>query len=290
TLAGAALGVAAALAREFWHLPEVVLLVLAVAPVALLAAIRPSFRLAPVTAAIVLLGSSGNVSPLVAAMDRVGEIFLGTIVGIAVSMLVLPSRARLICFERAAELLHLLAQLLVLHLNPPDATTRDTVDRLNDQVRNALGKVATAAQEAGHEHVTFMAGEPVPDRLLRGLRRLHIDVVFVSRATAANGFDWHGLGPALGEVAGSFRATLETLAATLLPGNPVPKSGRADLDLAPLDLMALDRAIATLRTAIAAGAGDPAASRDIGALTFVIETLRRDLGDLADALARPATN
>ncbi len=54
TLAGAALGVAAALARGFWDAPEIVFLVPAVAPVALLAAIRPSFRVAPVTAAIVL--------------------------------------------------------------------------------------------------------------------------------------------------------------------------------------------------------------------------------------------
>src|SRR6185437_14021858 len=49
---------------------------LAVAPVALLAAIRPSFRVAPVTAAIVLLASSGTASPLAAALDRVGEIAL----------------------------------------------------------------------------------------------------------------------------------------------------------------------------------------------------------------------
>jgi Fusaric acid resistance protein-like len=53
TLAGAVLGAAAALAGEFWRVPQVLLLLLAVAPVALLAAIRPSFRIAPVTAAIV---------------------------------------------------------------------------------------------------------------------------------------------------------------------------------------------------------------------------------------------
>jgi uncharacterized membrane protein YccC len=55
TLAGAVLGAAVALTGEFWHVPQVLLLLLAVAPVALLAAIRPSFRIAPVTAAILLL-------------------------------------------------------------------------------------------------------------------------------------------------------------------------------------------------------------------------------------------
>jgi hypothetical protein len=282
TVAGAAVGFAAALARRLGDVPEVVLLVLAVAPLALLAALRPSFRLAPVTAAIVLLGNSGAVSPLASALYRIGEISLGTLVGIAVSMLVLPSRARQICFERAAEVLDLLAQLLGLHLLPSDATTREMADRLTERVRSGLGKVATAAQEAGREHATFMADEPVPDRLVRGLRRLRIDVVFVSRATAANGFDWHDLGPVLGEVAERFRAICETLAGALLQGNP---ASTPSPDLAELDL-----AIAKLRSAVDAGAGDPAALRAASVLPFVIETLRRDLGDLADALGRPATS
>src|SRR5205807_2188027 len=131
------------------------------------------------TAAIVLLASSGNASPIASALYRVVEIALGTIVGIAVSMLVLPSRARQLCFERSAEVLTLLAQLLVLHLQPPDKTTREAVDRLNDGVRSGLGKVATAAQEARREHTIRVAEEPVPERLVRGLRRLRIDVAFV---------------------------------------------------------------------------------------------------------------
>jgi len=282
TLAGAALGVAAALARGFWDAPEIVFLVPAVAPVALLAAIRPSFRVAPVTAAIVLLASSSNASPLAAALYRVVEISLGTTVGIAVSILVLPSRARRICFERSAELLTVLAQLLVLHLQPPEATKGDAVDRLNERVRSGLGKVATAAQEARREHATRVADEPVPDRLVRALRRLRIDVVFVGRATAASGFDWQALGPVLGEVAGSFGATFEALAVALRQKNPAPAPSP--------DLADLDRAIAKLRSAIEAGADDPAAPREASVLPFVIATLRRDLGDLVDALARPATS
>jgi uncharacterized membrane protein YccC len=277
TLAGAALGAAAALARASWDVPLVVLLVLAVAPVALLAAIRPSFRVAPVTAAIVLLASSGNASPLAAALDRVGEIALGTVVAIAVSMLVLPSRARGLCFALSAELLDLFAQLLALHLRPPDGTKREAIDRLNKRVRDGLGKLATAAREAHREHAIRVTGEPVPDRLLRTLRRLRIDVVFVGRATAANGFDRHGLESVLGELADSFRAVLETLAGTLQ---------REDRAPAP-DLVELDRAIGKLRSALDAGTEDPAASRKPVALAFVIDTLRRDLGDLADALARP---
>ena len=277
TLAGAALGASAAVAREFWDAPQVLLLLLAVAPVAPLAAIRPSFRVAPVTAAIVLLASPGNASPIVSAMHRVIEIALGTIVGIVVSIFVLPSRAKRICFERSADMLKLLAQLLVLHLQPPDPTKRDAIERLNDRVRTELGKIGTAAQEARREHTTLMADEPVPDRLVRTLRRLRSDVVFVGRATAATDLDWHGLGLVLGEVASAFRVVFEALSETLRHENPTP------------DLADVDEAIARLRIAIDEAADNPVSSHNAVVLLFVVDTLRRDLGDLTDALARPAT-
>jgi uncharacterized membrane protein YccC len=277
TLAGAALGAAAALAREFWDAPQVLLLLLAVAPVTPLAAIRPSFRVAPVTAAIVLLATPGDASPITSAMLRVVEIALGTIIGIVVSMLVLPSRARRICFEHAAETLQLLAQLLVLHLRPPDPTKREAIDGLNGRVRAELGKVETAAQEARREHATRVAEEAAPDRVVRTLRRLRSDVAFVGRATAAGDLDWSGLGPILGEVSSALRVAFTALSETLLCDNPAP------------DLSDVDQAMAKLRIAIDDGAGNPDASHSAIILPFVIETLRRDLGDLTDALARPAT-
>jgi uncharacterized membrane protein YccC len=163
--------------------PQVLLLLLAVAPVALLAAIRPSFRIAPVTAAIVLFTTRSNASPITSAMDRVVEIALGTIIGIIVSILVLPSRAQRICFERSAEILKRLAQVLVLHLQPPDAAKPDEIERLNERVRAELAKVEAAAEEARREHLIRVAEGPVPERLVRTLRRLRSDVTFVGRAT-----------------------------------------------------------------------------------------------------------
>jgi uncharacterized membrane protein YccC len=276
TLAGAALGAAVALVREFWDAPQVLLLLLAVAPVAALAALRPSFRVAPVTAAIVLLANPSDTSPITSAVHRVIEIALGTIIGIVVSILVLPSRARRICVERAAEMLTLLAQALMLHLQPPDPAKQEVIERLNDRVRTELGKVDTAAQEARREHTTRMAEEPVPDRLLRALRRLRSDVVFVGRATAANDLDWQGLDLVLSEVASAFRVIFEAFSDTLLHASPAP------------DLANVDQAIAKLRIAID-DAHNPVASHDAAVLPFVIETLRRDLADLTDVLARPAT-
>src|SRR5262249_31929323 len=62
TLAGAALGAVVAFAEEAWGFDRVLLLVLVVAPLALLAAVHPSFRVAPVTAAIGPLASPRDVS------------------------------------------------------------------------------------------------------------------------------------------------------------------------------------------------------------------------------------
>jgi hypothetical protein len=174
-------------------------------------------------------------------------------------------------------MLKLLAQLLVFHLQPPNPTKRDAIERLNDRVRTELGKIGTAAREARREHTTRMADEPVPDRLVRTLRRLRSDVVFVGSATAAPDLDWYGLHLVLGEVASAFRVVFEALSETLRDENPTP------------DLTDVDQAIARLRIAIDEGAGNPVSSRNTVVLPFVVDTLRRDLGDLTDALTRPAT-
>lgn len=144
---------------------------------------------------------------------------------------------------------------------------------MNDQVRAELGKLETAAQEARREHAIRLAEEPVPDRLVRALRRLRSDVAFVGRATAANDLDWQDLNLVLGEVASSFRVVFEAVSDTLLHDNHAP------------DVNELDQAIAKLRIAIAKGADNPLTSHNAIVLSFVIDTLRRDLGDLIDARA-----
>src|SRR6478735_8357399 len=70
------------------------LLVLAVTPLAFTASIYPNLSSATVTAVIVLLLPTMHQSnPLDSAIDRVVEVTVGALTGLAVSFLVLPSRA-----------------------------------------------------------------------------------------------------------------------------------------------------------------------------------------------------
>jgi hypothetical protein len=93
---------------------------------------------------------------------------------------------------------------------------------LNRRVRAELAKVEASAEEARREHLIRVAEGPVPERLVRTLRRLRSDVAFVGRATAGNDFDWQGLGLVTGEVASAFRLVFEALSDTLLHDTHVP--------------------------------------------------------------------
>ena len=100
----------------WWPNPFTFLLavmVMAVAPLAFIAAINPSLNTATVTAIIVLLlPTASHGSPLDSAIDRVLEVAVGAITGLAVSFLVLPSRAHSQIRTRGAHLLELLASAL----------------------------------------------------------------------------------------------------------------------------------------------------------------------------------
>ena len=79
--------------------------------------------------------------------------------------------------------------------------------------------------------------------------------------------------PLTGRGASNFRVVFEAVSDALLHDNHAP------------DVTKLDQAIAKLRIAIDKAADNPLASHNAIVLPFVIDTLRRDLGDLIDARA-----
>jgi uncharacterized membrane protein YccC len=69
-------------------------LMAATAPLAVLTAYKPDYRIAPITAIIVLMGTVFlHAEPLSSAVERVFEIGLGSAIAVAVAVFILPARA-----------------------------------------------------------------------------------------------------------------------------------------------------------------------------------------------------
>ena len=124
------------------------LLVLAVAPLAFIAAINPSLNAATVTAVIVLLVPAMNhANPLDSTIDRVLEVTVGAVTGLLVSFLVLPSRAVSQIRVNAAQLARIagcgFAELLAGLTRGLD---NDALHRIQDGIGAALASLhATGA-------------------------------------------------------------------------------------------------------------------------------------------------
>ena len=178
SMCGALVGALAAVLLPA-HTPIALGLVLigAVTPLVLLTAYAPHYRIAPVTAVIVLLSSgAAKIGPLGYALERVFEITIGSVVGVAVSVLIAPARAHVHVREAAAETALLLAQIMTA-LEPAMRTGPPDLGKLPTHVQAALNRLSTAAQEATHERRSRLSDHPDPEPLFRTLRRLQQDVL-----------------------------------------------------------------------------------------------------------------
>jgi uncharacterized membrane protein YccC len=159
-------------------------LVMAVAPLAVLAAFNASFRLAPITAIIVLLSTtSTELGPLRYAADRVLEVALGCAIGVAVSTVLAPARAYIMVLEAATQVTALLADELdafaVAVSGPPPQ-----LGELPEKIRKALNRLETLTEEAARERSSRLSDDPDPEPLYRTLRRLRHDIVALGRVLA----------------------------------------------------------------------------------------------------------
>ena len=189
TLGGAVYaGAIAALVPHASEVSLVVALAVAVAPLALLATINPSFRVGPMTAVIVVVGSSvthpGPVeSAAYRAVYRVLEVAIGGVTGVLVSLLVFPTRAHILVIEAAASMLDLMAGVLPELLIGFTQTLEETaILQRQDRIDQAFTRLATIAVEAARERMAHLASEPDTGLTLRTLLRLRHDIVMIGRA------------------------------------------------------------------------------------------------------------
>lgn len=190
------------------HANEIALagvLAIAVAPLALLAAINPSFSVATFTGVLVILVPEiTHVSPIESAFYRVLEVALGGLTAVAVSFLVLPARAYALAIEAATQMVDLMARSLPELFNGFMATRDATAIRhIQDNIGQALTRLEALVAEAKHERISLLAAEPDPGPLLRTLLRLRHDLVMIGRAAAVPlPESFHGrFGPLLAQIA-----------------------------------------------------------------------------------------
>src|SRR5580692_11797231 len=186
TLGGAIYGAAVAvLIPHSGEATLLVVLVLAVAPLAFIAAINPSLNVATVTAIIVLLLPAMNHgNPLDSAIDRVLEVAVGALTGLAVSFLVLPSRAHSQIRTSAARVLELMASALTeLMSGLTRGRDNDALHGLQDGIGAALVGLNAIGAEAERERAARLSNGPDTGPLLRTVLRLRHDLVMIGRAS-----------------------------------------------------------------------------------------------------------
>jgi uncharacterized membrane protein YccC len=161
------------------------LLVLAVAPLAFIAAINPSLNAATVTAVIVLLVPTvSHVNPLTSTIDRVSEVAVGAITGLLVSFLVLPSRAHSQIRVNASRVFELIAEsFMELLAGLTRGRDNDALHRIQDGIGTALAGLNATGAEAERERNARLSTGPDTGPLLRTILRLRHDVVMIGRAT-----------------------------------------------------------------------------------------------------------
>ncbi|MEO5924032.1 MAG: FUSC family protein [Bryobacteraceae bacterium] len=247
---------------------EWVALTASIAPLAFLSAVNPSFRAAPLTAIILLFTSSSTHDPLTAALGRMLEITIGSVVALAVALAVLPARAHSTLSESADRVLKSMGDLAAIILRS-GSTSHPDFQRLHDEIRKSLTQTEAAAAEAFQERNAHLTTAPDPLPFCRTLRRLRNDLTMIGRLNT----------DPLPDLADAVTAVLRRSGEAILGHQPAP----------PLE--AFESALAQHTAEVAdlrkSGATRPLPDETIGrifGLTFALDQLHDNLKDLTDRL------
>jgi uncharacterized membrane protein YccC len=260
-----------------------VALAIALAPAVLLAALNPRFSAAPFTAVMVFFGPTiTHTGPIAAAFERVIEVAVGSVVGLVVSLVVLPARAHDLAVKAATEMLALMARSLPeLFIGFTQNLDRAALTSIQNRIGEAFAKLDKAALEAQHERMTRLRAEPDQAPLLRTLLRLRHDLIMIGRAAVAPlpGVLGARLGPWLARMSDTVADYLHASAAALSTrqGPPPLDEVEAALDGYAAEITALRRQGLTRELP------DDAVER-IFAIGFALDQLHLHLRDLARCL------
>ena len=278
TMVGAAAGAAAVYAQETTQIDVVLVLTLLVAVVAFAAASRPTLRAAPLTAAIMLVAHPLGLDPATAAVYRVGEIFLGGVIGVAATLLIFPAHAHAAVVSKLATVLTELEGVLASHRRAiPAGGAEAAAMELLVATRATLSAMQTAMGEADRENASRLGDNPHSDATLRTAWRVRNDLAALGRTLndplPAPGMI--GPGEAVLEAYGAF------LAACRASLNNGPRPDRVAFAKAHVDFQ---DAVQALRAAgVMRGIPFDDLAQTFG-FVFAVESLYGNLSDLADRL------
>ena len=260
------------------------LLVLAVAPLAFIAANNPSLNAATVTAVIVLLVPTiSHVDPLASAIDRVMEVTVGALTGLLATFFVLPSRAHnqiRMTATRTLELIAVAFSKLLAGLT--HGLDNDALHKIQDGIGKALVDLNALGAEAERERAAHLSRGPDTGPLLRTSLRLRHDLVMIGRACRmALPPDLQArLAVPLDKVSDAVVTYLRSAATSLRTGEILPSPAPID---AALQLYAAEIAALRSEGLIRVLPGDTA--ERFFALGFALEQMRQNLNDLGRCVA-----
>lgn len=256
-------------------------LAISVFTLAFVAASYPSLRLAPVTAAMVILAVVQFASPFEAALNRTIEIAIGAVIAVITSLVVFPSRASTTFPAHIAKMLPLYAQ----YLNQAIETAlggdgeSDGGRAIADKIRASLYAGDGLAAEIRHENTGRLVERADPAPLLRALRRLWHTEVMVARAARVALTDDVTLfmRPALENVRDASNTRIHDLATSFETNRPSPSDER------------VGAALETMESAIAAGRRSGAtralSNKELGrlfTLMFAFTQLEENLNEIGE--------
>jgi len=228
---------------------------------------------------VLLAPTITHAAPLASALERVMEVAVGGIIGLLVSILVLPARAYDLVIEAAAQILEVMARLLpALFVKFTQPVEEALILSAQNEIAVAFMRLEAIAAEAKHERMTRLTAEADQGPLLRTVLRLHHDLVMIARAALVplpEAFDAR-LEPLLARAAEAAADYLRACVSALRA-----RRGPPALDAVAAALDAYDREMAELRREGATRELPADAVEHIFTLSFALDQLRAHLKDLA---------
>jgi uncharacterized membrane protein YccC len=179
TLLGAAIACVATFGRLV-HAPELLLIALALGPLALIAAHNSAYRTAMIAAIIVLSAPAAGEAPLHVAVVRLLGVSLGAVIGALVSVTILPSRREVAVARMTAKVVEEFPGLLRNAVDPRAGDDKSR-DKFEFRVRQSLRELGLLIRD----RPDALPAKGPAAAMVKFTVQMHADIAFLKRELPA---------------------------------------------------------------------------------------------------------